>query len=68
MSYPYILGPTVWDANVHAVRLRWPEAGKEKLESESSITRVPLIMLKAVSEHFCYLLAHRLGNQQVLIK
>ncbi|KAH6873642.1 hypothetical protein B0T10DRAFT_567809 [Thelonectria olida] len=68
MSYPYCLSPGVYDGDINGIRVRWQNAAIGKLADDAGILQVPLETLKALSEHFSYLLAYRLQNTQVMIR
>jgi hypothetical protein len=68
MSYPYNLAASAYDGEIGGIRVRWQNAAVQKLANDASILQVPVETLKALSEHFSYLLAYRLGRAQVLIR
>lgn len=70
MSSPYTYShePNVYDGTIAHIRVRWQASAIRKLVGDAAEAGVPMETLKKVSEHFSFLLAHRLGSTQALIR
>nr|RBQ87699.1 hypothetical protein FVER53263_20383 [Fusarium verticillioides] len=67
-SYYNSLSATAYDGTVGNIRLRWSAAGKDRVYALSQETGAPVETIKALTEHVVYASAHRLQNQQAVIR
>ncbi|KAI1420859.1 hypothetical protein F5Y12DRAFT_719079 [Xylaria sp. FL1777] len=66
--YQYILPATAESGEINGVSLRWQASSlSSKLPAEARRTTQSEALLKAMTEHFLYLAAHRLGATSVKI-
>ncbi|KAG5743979.1 hypothetical protein H9Q70_013306 [Fusarium xylarioides] len=67
-SYSNSLSPNSWDGTVGSVRIRWsPDAPNRILEHAGNIG-AHVSTIKAMSEHFAYATAQRIGSDQIVIQ
>lgn len=68
MSYQYSLPADTYDGEIHGIRIRWSTPATATLQNNAGLTGVSIYTLKAVTENFVYLLAHRLQHTDAVIK
>jgi hypothetical protein len=68
MPYPYKLPSDSYNGPINAINIRWADGAIMKLQKDARDTSVSEATLKAVTEHFLYLLAHRLGSTGVIVR
>ena len=62
MSYQYSLLPSSYNDEIDGIRIQWRDIAIERLRENAITLGVPFETLKALSEHFSYLLARRLQS------
>jgi hypothetical protein len=67
MPYEHCLEPKLYDGDINGIRVYWREASIPTLANRATALQVPLETLKALTEHFGYLSALRMGNTTVKI-
>jgi hypothetical protein len=68
MSFPYCLPPGLYTGEMNGIQIQWLSAAVQALADRAGVLQVPLETLKALSEHFAYLLAYRLQNTKAMIR
>ncbi|KAI0474384.1 hypothetical protein F4859DRAFT_89564 [Xylaria cf. heliscus] len=58
----------VWSGRIANIDIKWNTAGKSKLVEYAKEQGVDPSVLKGVSEHLMYRLAHRIGRKRAIIK
>jgi hypothetical protein len=67
-SYVYCHSPNQYNGDISGIEIRWQNSAIQKLAVDAELANVPVETLKALSEHYSFLLGYRLGNTQVTIR
>jgi hypothetical protein len=67
MAYPYTLGGDASEGTIHDITIKWQASAFNKLAQEASRAEQTRELLKALTENFVYLAAHRIQNMTVNI-
>lgn len=68
MSYSNILSSTSWAGTIGNVTVRWTAEAPDRVAGFAYDNRVPIETIKALSEHYAYATACRIGSEQVVIQ
>ena len=66
-SYPNHLAFNDWSGTIQGIEIRWHQTAIEGLSSNSATLAISDATAKAMSEHFAYLTAARLGKTSMKI-
>jgi hypothetical protein len=67
-QYSYRLASDSYHGTIGKVEIRWGPAAKQRLLEETPLKGVSVETMKALTEHFTYLMAARVGATRVVIK
>lgn len=67
MSYTPCLGEGVYDGDIDGVHVIWGPSALKRLPQDAETLKVAVATLKALTEHFLYASAKRIGCAQVNI-
>jgi len=65
--YPYCLPPEDTEGEINDIKIRWQDGAFERLADHADAIKISLSLAKALTEHFLYLSAQRIGNSSVKI-
>ena len=68
IQYSNRLAADVYDDNIGDVQIRWGPAAQTWLQNETLSKGVSIATVKALTEHFTYVLAARIGSPRAIIK
>jgi hypothetical protein len=65
--YIYCLAENAESGNINDIAIRWQASALIRLDQEVTRTLQSRALLKALTEHFLYLTAYRIGSQAIKI-